>query len=62
MIIIVIFDFNCFFHADMDKNKAECQVLIEATLNALNSNTLELLLMEVQQMNLHWRAKKALER
>ncbi len=46
----------------MDKNKAECEVLIEATLNALNSNTLELLLMEVQQINMHWKAKKALER
>ena len=45
----------------MDGKKAECQV-IEATLNALNSNTLELLLIEVQQTNLHWRAKLALER
>ena len=46
----------------MDGKKAECQVVIEATLNALNSNTLELLLIEVQQTNLHWRAEMALER
>ncbi|KJA18796.1 hypothetical protein HYPSUDRAFT_144590, partial [Hypholoma sublateritium FD-334 SS-4] len=46
----------------MDKENAQCSYLIEATLNALNSYTINLLLLEVQQINLGWRLINALHR